>query len=382
MFAPKYSFKRRVTTPTSVRPSVTPAHSHFSQNGALSPRDCPIGTVLVTGGAGYVGSVLIEKLLADGSRVRVLDPLMYGLSPLSSLSALLHGPNVELVIGDCRDSRVVSQACRGVDAVVHLAAIVGDEACAVNAGESLEINFEPIHMLARVARENGVKRFLFASSCSVYGARDDLADETSELRPVSLYAQMKADAEAVLMNSASESFHPSVLRLATVFGLSYRPRFDLVVNLLSAQACAEGAITIYNGQSWRPFIHVGDVAAGFLAVLNAEACRVSSQVFNLGDSRLNFTLSQLGGKIAEVFPNVQVRTGENRDRRNYHVSFDKIRRNLGFNCSLTLHQGIREFKDALQNQPAFDYRDIQYHNYKFLLNRSASSKSRLVAEAN
>ncbi|MBI4874398.1 MAG: NAD(P)-dependent oxidoreductase [Acidobacteria bacterium] len=330
------------------------------RRAASPPERAP---VLVVGGAGYIGSILCRKLIEAGERVRVLDSLLYG---DFAIRELLDRPDFELLPGDCRNIQSVVHAMRGVKSVVHLAAIVGDSACEQDRQTALEINYAATRMMIEIAKGNGVERFLFASSCSVYGASEFLMDENSAVRPISLYAQTKVDSEKALLEARTDAFHPVILRLATVFGHGYRPRFDLVVNLLTAKACHEGVITIFNGQQWRPFIHVRDVAGGMVRVLRAPLPLVGGEVFNLGDSSLNFTLNQVAEEIRKQFPETGVRQVDNPDRRDYRVSFDKIRRRLGFQCRIDLADGIREMKRSFEQNAVADYTDARYHNQKFL----------------
>jgi nucleoside-diphosphate-sugar epimerase len=324
------------------------------------PKEMP---VLVVGGAGYIGSLLCRKLLRAGETVRVLDSLVYG---DLAIRGLLHRPDFELMVGDCRDIQSVVSAMRGVKSVVHLAAIVGDGACEQDRRTALEVNYAATRMMIEIAKGNGVERFVFASSCSVYGASDLLSDEHSAVNPISLYAQTKVDSEKVLLDARSASFHPVVLRLATVFGDGYRPRFDLVVNLLAAEAYHRGLITIYNGGQWRPFIHVRDVADGILLTLKAPLGLVSGEVFNLGDSRLNHTLTEVGEKIRGVFPEARILKVDNPDRRNYRVSFSRIHDRLGFRCILGLEEGILGLRRSFERNTIPDYTDVRYNNQKFL----------------
>jgi nucleoside-diphosphate-sugar epimerase len=319
--------------------------------------------VLVLGGAGYIGSILVRKLLETGRKVRVLDSLVYG---DSALRDILRHPDLELKVGDCRKIQDVVGAVKGAESIVHLAAIVGDPACEVDRQTSLQINYAATRMLIEVAKGNGIRRFVFASSCSVYGATDLLMDENSYVQPVSLYGQTKVDSEEALLDAHSDSFYPVILRLATVFGLSYRPRFDLVVNLLTAKACKEGAITVFNGTQWRPFIHVLDVVLGIMQTLEAPLSLIRGEIFNLGGTRMNYQLSEVAEKILAVFPNTKVKHTENSDRRNYRVSFDKIRDQLGFECSLDLDDGIQELRRAFEEERVLDYRDALYYNQEFL----------------
>jgi nucleoside-diphosphate-sugar epimerase len=220
--------------------------------------------------------------------------------------------------------------------------------------------------LTEVAKGHGISRFLFASSCSVYGATEVFVDETSPTVPVSLYGQTKIDSEKTLLAAANENFAPTILRFATVFGHSYRPRFDLVVNLLTAKARQEKVITIYNGQQWRPFIHVRDVVRALVSVLEAPLETVGGQIYNVGDSRLNWTLTDIAAKVRSSFPDTEVVHVDNADRRNYRVCFDKIHEQLKFECQMTIEDGILEMKRAFDDGFVGDYTDLNYHNQRYL----------------
>jgi nucleoside-diphosphate-sugar epimerase len=191
-------------------------------------------------------------------------------------------------------------------------------------------------------------------------------DEKAPVQPISLYAQTKVDSEEALLNSRSDGFHPVVLRFATVFGLGYRPRFDLVVNFLTAKAHKEGVITIYNGQQWRPFIHVRDLVEATVRILEAPVRLVSGEIFNVGDARLNHTLADVAEVIRDVVPKLQVEYVDNSDHRNYRVNFDKILTRTGFRGHYTLHDGVREITKALDERLITDYRDLRYHNQLYL----------------
>ncbi len=330
----------------------------------------PGRSVLIVGGAGYIGSILSRQLVEKGCRVRILDNLVYG---DGAIRDLLGTPSCELLTGDCRNIQHVVGAVRGVDAIIHLAAIVGDPACEQDRQTALEVNYAATRMLIEIAKGHGVRRLVFASSCSVYGATDELMDENSEVTPISLYAQTKVDSEKALLRARTDRFHPVIARLATVFGNSPRPRFDLVVNLLTAKARQEGLITIYNGQQWRPFIHVRDVARGLTALLEAPVEVVSGQIYNLGDSRLNYTLAQVAERIRAVFPATRIERVDNNDRRNYRVSFRKVLDQVGFECHWTLADGILELQKAFEERSIQDYTDPRYNNQKFLRNTGGPS---------
>ena len=338
-----------------------------SQQSSNVPLFSPVAsdskTVLVVGGAGYIGSLVVDKLLARGCHVRLLDNLLYG---NRAIERHLSNPRLEFIQGDCRNIQDVVRAMSNVKDVIHLAAIVGDPACAQDDANALQINYAATRMMLEIAKGHGIERFLFASSCSVYGASDDIVDEKSETVPVSLYAETKLHSERVLLEARSRTFHPTVLRFATVFGLAPRPRFDLVVNLLTAKAIQDGIITIYNGDQWRPFIHASDVAEAVSHVLLAPLGSVSGEIFNVGDDALNFTLGQVAEKIRAIVPQTRVEYVENSDRRNYRVSFQKIKDCLGFAATITVEDGIMEIKRAFERREIVDYRRPFYSNVSFL----------------
>ena len=318
-----------------------------------------IRKALVVGGAGYIGSVLVRDLLAAGYKVRVLDSLASG---DDSIRELYGTPAFELITGDFRRVEPVVRAAKGMDAVIHLGAIVGDPACAVDEDETLETNLAATRLLADVCRASGVSRILFASTCSVYGAADQIVDERSRLNPVSLYAATKTDSEKVLLGARDRHFHPVILRLATAFGWSWRPRFDLVVNLLAAGAAVDNKIRICNAEQWRPLIHVADIARAFRLALEAPLEVVSGEIFNVGSNSMNLTLREMAERLARLRPGLAVEYVHNTDARNYRVSFDKARDRLRLDCQVSLEQGVAEIWEALSRGLVEDYRDPRYSN--------------------
>jgi len=313
----------------------------------------------VTGGAGYLGSVLLPMLLESGYQVRLLDSFLYG---ESSLSRVKNNPRLEIISGDLRDIQSVVHSMKDCDAVIHLAAIVGDPACEENKDLAIEVNRIATRMLIDVARGYGVRRFLFASTCSIYGASDYLMDEHTAVAPISVYANTKLDSEKLLLQATSPDFHPTILRLGTLFGQSPRPRLDLVVNLLTARAACEKKITIFNGHQWRPFLHVSDAARAFIMCLKADPTICSGQIFNVGSYDLNHQLTDVSKEIARIIPCLEICHVENGDRRNYRVSFDKIHSRLGFQCEKTLEDGIRELQDWIGATKLSDVMASQFNN--------------------
>jgi nucleoside-diphosphate-sugar epimerase len=256
---------------------------------------------------------------------------------------------------------------RDIDAVIHLGAIVGDPACALDEDLTIEVNLMATRMIAEVAKGFDVHRFIFASTCSVYGAGNEILDERSALNPVSLYAQSKIASEKVLSSMASTTFSPTMLRFGTIYGLSGRTRFDLVVNLLTAKALVDGEITVYGGSQWRPFVHVDDAALAVFEVLEAPIPLVSNQVFNVGSNEQNYTIAQVGELIHDIVPAAKLlNMGSDTDLRNYRVSFDKICRELGFKPQWTVEQGVAQVVEAIESGAVKDYRHAKYSNVKFL----------------
>ncbi len=321
------------------------------------------GPILVVGGAGYIGSHVVEQLLSKGRRVRVLDRLMYG---RDSLKTFLPNSDFEFVEGDATDIQKLTEAVNGVSAVVHLAGLVGDPACAVDSEFTRHTNIIATRMVKEVSKSFGVSRLVFASSCSVYGVNPDEVNETTEPRPVSLYAQTKLDSEQEILSTISPDLCSTVLRFATVFGHSQRPRFDLVANLFAAQAMIDGRITVIGPGQWRPFVHVRDLARAIVMVLEAPTWKVSGEVFNVGDRRLNLTIGDLGEAVRKIVARDRVveLTIDDKatDLRNYAVAFDKIRTALGFECETLLEAGVSEIIDHFKLGTYDDFRNERYSN--------------------
>ncbi len=320
-------------------------------------------TVLVVGGAGYIGSALVPELLNAGYRVRVLDAMMFGEEPLAEVK---DHERLEIMRADFR-SGLLGRAMRNVGTVVHLAGIVGDPACNLDESLTVDVNLTSTQSIADVAKHSHVKRFIFASTCSVYGACDEMLDERSVAKPVSLYGNTKLASEKVLLEMADESFSPTILRFATIYGLSGRTRFDLVVNLLAAKAKVDGKITVFNGAQWRPFVHVKDAARAIKAAVEAPAEIVHKEIFNVGSNDQNHTILEVGEMIHQKVIGAELlvdNSGE--DARNYRVDFSKIHETLGFEPAWTIEAGIEQVLDSIASGRVSDYRDPKYSNYAFL----------------
>ena len=302
------------------------------------------GTVLITGGAGYVGSVLVDDLLRRGWRVRALDALAVG-----DGRSLLHvwgRPGFDFVRGDVRDPELRAAALVDVDAVVHLAAVVGDPACTRDPERAREVNLGATSALVNEASAAGARRFVFASTCSNYGKMQDgdaFATEEWELRPVSLYAETKVAAELDVLAHSTSGFATTCLRFATVYGVSPRMRFDLTVNEFARDAFLNRKLLVYGEQFWRPYVHVWDAVQAVSAVLEAPAEQVQGEVFNVGNSSQNFRKQDLVEFLLERVPDTVVeRVAKQEDPRDYRVGFGKIESRLGYSTRRTVPGGIDE----------------------------------------
>jgi nucleoside-diphosphate-sugar epimerase len=305
--------------------------------------------VLVTGGAGYIGSVLVRQLLEKGHHVRAFDSLKFGGEALYEV--LMH-PHFEFMMGDLRNAEDVKKAVAGMDAVCHLAAIVGDPACSKFADEAREVNGAASEDLYRQSLAAGVKQFVFASTCSNYGKMAEggsFVTEESELRPVSLYAELKVAFEQFLMANATPEMTTTVLRFSTVYGFSPRVRFDLTVNEFTRDVALGKELVIFGEQFWRPYCHVDDLAGAVVLVLESPADKVAGQVFNAGSTDENYNKRMLAEEIAKVAPEMQVSyVQRTEDPRDYRVNFDKITNELGFKITKTVPDGIREIYSLIK----------------------------------
>ncbi len=305
--------------------------------------------VLVTGAAGYIGSVLVRQLLAAGHEVRAVDALLFG---GESIIELLEHPGFEFRKADVRDADAMAEAVRGTSAVVHLAAIVGDPACAQQPELAQSVNFDASVALFHLAEAAGAARFVFASTCSNYGKSvdpDAFVNEDSELKPVSLYARTKVAVERHLLEGERGRCAPTCLRFSTVYGLSPRPRFDLTVNEFTRDLALGRELVVFGEQFWRPYGHVRDLARSVSAVLEADRDAVAFDVFNVGHSDENYRKQTIVELIQAQIPDARVRyVAKDEDPRDYRVAFDKIRDRLGFEITRTVPDGIREIHEVVR----------------------------------
>lgn len=317
---------------------------------------------LITGGSGYIGALLAQELREAGREVRVLDSLLHG---QEDIAAEQKQSGIEVIHGDIRDADARKRALAGAEAVVHLAAIVGDPACARDPQLSDEVNVKATQALVADAGDAGVDRLVFASTCSNYGRMADPTapiTEEGELRPVSLYAEQKVGMEKLILGG-TDGIHPTCLRFATVYGVGRRMRFDLTVNEFTRELWADRDLEVFGEQFWRPYIHVRDAARAVRTVLQAPVESVAGQVFNAGRSGENYRKLDLVDEIRKLTDRGKVSyVRRDEDPRDYKVSFDKIRAQLGFETLMTVPDGIAEVLTALDAGTFGDPFDDRYRN--------------------
>ena len=310
--------------------------------------------ILVTGGAGYLGSVLSRKLLAKGHQVRLIDALWYG---KESIEDLMPNKNFELIQDDIRNLVVTVKALKDVDAVIHLASIVGMPASSIEPKSSEEINYLATKNIAELCQLHNINTYIFASTCSVYGSQPEtLITEKSPTDPLDFYAKQKYLSERATgwLNKA-----PTILRFGTLFGSSPRMRFDLVINRFVAQAIKERKVTVFGGSQYRPFLHVSDASDAIIFSLEKNLTGTYNVVSE------NLTIKQAAERISKVTGCKINVSNDNEDKRNYKVSAEKLKQ-IGFEPSKTIEDAVNEIKETIDNGQLSNYDDAKYSNYKLL----------------
>jgi nucleoside-diphosphate-sugar epimerase len=321
-----------------------------------------INTVLVTGGAGYVGAVLVPKLIAKGYAVRVLDLFMYGEDVLDSVKG---HPNLTNIKGDLRDQALLKKALAGCDAVIHLACISNDPSFELDPELGKSINYDAFGPLVDIAKDSGVHRFIYASSSSVYGVKDDdNVTEELELLPLTDYSKFKAMCEDDLLAKREPGFNTLILRPATVSGFSPRLRLDLIVNILTNHAVNNGKITVFGGEQMRPNIHIEDVTDLYVESLEYPDEAIDGKIFNAGFE--NHKVLEIAEMTREVVgQNVQIVSTPTDDLRSYHISSAKIKSAVGFAASRSIKDGVSDLVSAFKSgKIPYSMDDMRYYNIK------------------
>ena len=321
-----------------------------------------LSNILVTGGAGYIGSVLVPKLLAKGYRVKVLDLYMFGENVLDTVK---DHPNLKQIKGDIRDRKLLERVIPGCDAVIHLACISNDPSFELNPPLGKSINYDAFFDLVDVSKESGVHRFIYASSSSVYGIKEEEnVTENLPLQPLTDYSKYKALCEEILLKKREPGFITLILRPATVCAYSPRLRLDLTVNILTNHAVNNRLINVFGGQQMRPNIHIEDVAALYVQALEWPDEKIDGRIFNAGYE--NRRVSEIAAIVREIVgPEVQIVTTPTHDNRSYHISSEKIKRELGFVPQHTIGDAVRDLVAAFQaGKIPNSMSDIRYYNIR------------------
>ena len=318
-----------------------------------------LNSVLITGGSGYVGSVLANNLVKENYDVKVVDSLVYG---NDGISKLIDDKKIKFFNLDIRETKNLTNIINDVDCVIHLAAIVGEPLCKKIPDAAKQINEFATKNFVNICKKNDVKRFIFASTCSNYGSSSNLVDELSPVKPLSLYSECKVNSEKYIINENNNKFNTCILRFATAHGLSPRMRFYLLVQEFLRDALIDKKISIFGEDFWRPLIHVNDMADACISVLNAPSNLVSGQIFNVGSSKENYTKKQLAKIIQKYVPEAQIEIVKSKtDPRNYKVSFEKIKKILNFEPKRTVEDSVIEILEKIHNG-SIDPRDSEFSN--------------------
>lgn len=342
---------------------------HWAANKVIS-QGIEMRHVLVIGGAGYIGSNLVQQLLWRGYKVRVLDNLIY--DNAASISYLSDYPGFSFVRGDFCNMEICNQALYEITDVVLLAALVGDPVCKKYPELAQKTNLAGPKQLFDLLRDKDINRFIFTSTCSNYGNRSDdsPANEESDLNPVSLYAETKVSFERyILENYQATSFCPVILRLSTAFGIAPRMRFDLTVSEFTKVLASKEKLLVFDENTWRPYCHVADISKAIILALEGSADKVRGEVFNVGSELGNFTKKMIVEIITKQILGAQIEYKQGgSDPRNYRVSFEKINKVLGFHAEYNVEQNVSSLVKAFSNGffNDFDSRRTYYGNYEVL----------------
>ena len=318
--------------------------------------------ILVTGGAGYLGSVLVPMLLNKNYNVHILDSFYFG---RSSLANFQNHPNLQITDSDIFYHENIPNLFKDVKKVIHLASISNDPSGDLDPNLTIQTNFLSTISLARRAKAEKVKRFVFISSCSVYGASEEkVLDELSPTGPVTLYALSKLQCENELIPMADKNFSVTALRFATLFGYSPRMRFDLAVNTMAKRAIQNKSIFVNgDGKQYRPFLHVKDAARSIINIMENDYSLVNKQVFNVGNKKLNFMIKDLAQEIASYLPEIKIENIPlNKDRRSYNVCFNKLEKMCHFNALYDIKYALKEIEEVYKNGDLSEMDNEKYYN--------------------
>lgn len=317
--------------------------------------------ILITGGAGYIGTPVVKKLLEKNLKIIIVDRFSFD---EKSLSSFTDNKNIQIINCDIRDDKIISENLKGVDTVVHLAALVGEAACKVSEEDTKSINYDATLNLCKLSKQNSVKKFIFMSTASSYGVQDvkEIADENTKLNPVSLYAKTKIDCEKSMLDQFSNDLDITIFRPSTVYGHSFRMRFDLILNHLIKDAIQKKEIKVFGPEMVRPLMWVGEPARVFSKIISDDTSKYKSQIFNLGYNKENYRKIDIAKTVQEnFFKDIKIDIVEkDLDLRSYRLNFDKMKK---FFDLLPASDLIKESKIIIENIKKNLYGDINSKKY-------------------
>ena len=323
-------------------------------------------TILVTGGSGYLGTVLVNKLLKKKYKIINLDPMIYSNSPNISQK----NKNIENFVGVTEDKYILEKIfTKKIYAVIHLSGVSNDPTALLNPALTDKSNVKATKIIVKLAKKKKVSKFLFASSCSVYGFTGEkkLINEKSKSKPISEYAKSKVIGEKIVLKEKNKNFIVNCLRKGTLYGSSPRMRFDLVLNTMVGSATQANEIIINGGDQWRPFLHVDDAADAYIKLLENKNEKLNGQVYNIGANSQNFQIKELAYKIKKFIPKSKIKFSKNFDNRSYKVNFDKIKKDLKWEPSKKIEEGVVSVMRLFKTGKVKNFRDINYYNIKRLI---------------
>jgi nucleoside-diphosphate-sugar epimerase len=300
--------------------------------------------IFVTGGAGYVGSALVPKLIERGYQVTVYDLMIYGENVIEK------NKNLKMIKGDIRDQKLLEESLTDQDTVIHLACISNDPSFELNPSLGKSINLDSFEPLVKISKQKKVRQFIYASSSSVYGIKEEKnVDESMSLEPLTDYSKFKAECEKILDMYGDDSFTVTSLRPATVCGYARRQRLDVIVNILTNFAYHKKEIQIFGGKQLRPNIHINDMVRAYLEIIEADKKKINKEIFNVGST--NHSILEIADMVKKnIDPNIVLKKIETKDTRSYHISSEKIKNIIGFETKLTIEDAVQDLKSAFEKK--------------------------------